>query len=71
VEAASDARRVRACIEKLSPPHRRVIQLAFYDELDYAEISQIEQAAEGTIKTRIFHAKRLLRHCLGETLRPL
>lgn len=70
VEAASDARRVRECIEKLSAPHRRAIQLAFWDELDYGEISQIEQAAEGTVKTRIFHAKRLLRHCLGEGLRP-
>jgi RNA polymerase sigma-70 factor (ECF subfamily) len=70
IEAASDARRVRDCVEKLSPAHRRAIQLAFYDDLNYAEISQIEQAAEGTIKTRIFHAKRLLRHCLGEGLRP-
>ena len=67
-ENASDADRVRACIAKLSDTHRRVVQLAFYEELDYAEISEIEDVPVGTIKTRVFHAKRLLMHCLVRQL---
>ena len=63
-EGASDARRLRACIAKLGPHHRRAIQLAFFDDLSYAEIAEIEQTPEGTVKTRIFHAKRLLMYCL-------
>ncbi|MBJ7440110.1 MAG: sigma-70 family RNA polymerase sigma factor [Sphingopyxis sp.] len=64
-EAAHDAQKVRECVAKLGQAHRRMIELAFFEDLSYAEISQIEDIAEGTVKTRIFHAKRLLMHCLG------
>lgn len=62
--AASDAARLRACIGKLGDHHRSAIQLAFYQELPYAEIAVIEGVPVGTVKTRILHAKRLLMHCL-------
>lgn len=65
IAAAQDAAQVQACIEKLSDSHRRVIHLAFFDELPYAEIGEVEGAAVGTIKTRIHHAKKLLMHCLS------
>jgi RNA polymerase sigma-70 factor, ECF subfamily len=63
-EAASDAARVRECIGRLSDTHRSAIHLAFYSELPYAEIAEIEGVPVGTVKTRILHAKRLLMHCL-------
>jgi RNA polymerase sigma-70 factor, ECF subfamily len=63
--AASDARRVRACIDTLSPAHQRVIRLAYYEDSDYEEIAEIESIPVGTVKTRIFHAKKLLTRCLG------
>lgn len=62
--AASDAARLRGCIGRLSAAHRSAIQLAFYQDLPYAEIAGIEGVPVGTIKTRILHAKRLLMHCL-------
>jgi RNA polymerase sigma-70 factor, ECF subfamily len=65
VESASDAARVRACLEKLSDAHRNAMRLAFYEDLPYGEIAEIENVAVGTIKTRIHHAKQLLRHCLS------
>jgi RNA polymerase sigma-70 factor (ECF subfamily) len=68
-EALSDARRVRECIDGLSPAHQRVIRLAFYEEAEYAEIAEIEQIPVGTVKTRIFHAKKLLLVCLGRSSR--
>lgn len=65
VAASQDAERVRACIDKLSDSHRRVVHFAFFEDLPYGEIGDIENAAVGTIKTRIFHAKKLLMQCLG------
>lgn len=70
IEAASDAEQVRACIEKLSPPQARAVRLAFYEDLGYAEIAELEQVPEGTIKTRIHHAKKLLMQCLAKIIRP-
>ena len=64
--AFEDVKRVRACIDSLSPAHKSVIHLAFYEDLTYGEISNLEGSPVGTIKTRIMHAKRLLMRCLGQ-----
>jgi len=40
--------------------HRRMIHLAFYEDLSYREIAEIEGCPIGTVKTRILHAKKLL-----------
>ena len=61
-----DTGRVRACLEKLSDAHRRVVSLAFYEDIAYREIAEIEDVSEGTVKSRIFHAKKLLMHCLSQ-----
>ena len=63
--AASDSARVRACLDKLSLSHKSVMRLAFYEDMTYAEIGEVEGVPEGTVKTRIYHAKRLLLRCLG------
>jgi RNA polymerase sigma-70 factor (ECF subfamily) len=63
-EAASDARQVRICIDKLPRAQARAVRLAFYDELSYGEIAEVENIPEGTVKTRIFHAKKILALCL-------
>ena len=65
IAAAEDARRVRACVEMLSDRQRAVVHLAFYEDLSYPEIAAIENSPEGTVKTRIFHAKKLLMRCLS------
>lgn len=64
--AAGDAERLRACLDKLKPDHKTVMRLAFYEDMTYAEISEVEGVPEGTVKTRIYHAKRLLLRCLGQ-----
>ena len=63
--AAGEAGRVRACLEKLKPAHYTAIRLAFYEDLTYDEISRIEDVPQATIKTRVFHAKKLLMKCLS------
>ena len=62
---AQDAQWVRRCIEELSDAHRQVVHLAFFEELSYAEIAVIVACPEGTVKTRMFHAKQKLKHCLA------
>jgi RNA polymerase sigma-70 factor (ECF subfamily) len=68
VEAADDASKVKECMSKLSDNHKSVMHLAFYEELTYSEIGKTLDCPENTIKTRIFHAKRALKHCLSSLL---
>lgn len=66
LESFQDATRVRDCVEILSPSHRTAIHLAFYEDLTYGEIAEMENSPIGTIKTRIMHAKKLLMRCLSD-----
>lgn len=65
IAAAQDARRVRICLDRLKKVQIAVIRLAFFDELPYDQIAEIEGVPLGTVKTRVFHAKQALMHCLG------
>lgn len=66
VELSQDAAALKASIARLSDTHRRMIHLAFYDDLSYREISEIEDCPVGTVKTRILHAKKLLMRDLAD-----
>ena len=63
--ALQDANRMRAAIAQLKETHRSVIHLAFFEELPYAEIAEIEGVPVGTVKTRVMHAKSKLQHILA------
>jgi RNA polymerase sigma-70 factor (ECF subfamily) len=65
VIAGQDAAQVRHCLSELSHDHRTAISLAFWEDMNYREIAEVCKTAEGTIKTRIFHAKKLLLRCLS------
>ncbi len=62
----SQAERVRSALAKLSPEHREVVMLAFYNELSYSEIAQILNCPEGTVKSRVYYAKEQLKKLLSE-----
>ncbi|MBM2576048.1 sigma-70 family RNA polymerase sigma factor [Jannaschia sp. Os4] len=62
--AAQESEHVRHCMGTLKPDHRTAIGLAFWEDLSYREIAEVTGAPEGTVKTRVFHAKRLLLRCL-------
>lgn len=64
LSAAQDAKQVRHCIDQLSEAHRSVVHLAFFEDLPYGEIADIVGVPEGTVKTRMFHAKKALMKCL-------
>jgi len=60
LEVSQDAGKLKNSIAKLSETHQRMIHLAFYEDLTYREIAEIEDCPIGTVKTRILHAKKLL-----------
>jgi RNA polymerase sigma-70 factor (ECF subfamily) len=51
-------------MDELSPAHRAVVDLTYYHELDYNEIGKILDCPVGTVKTRMFHARRQLRRLI-------
>lgn len=68
IAASEQSEALRFCLEELSAPQRLAIELAFFEDMTYREIAEIAETAEGTAKTRVFHAKKLLLHCLTKKL---
>jgi RNA polymerase sigma-70 factor (ECF subfamily) len=55
---------VRQCMDRLSDDHRECIHLVFYEGLSLAEVASLQACPEGTVKTRLFHARQKLKTCL-------
>ena len=51
---------LKEIIEKLKPRYRQLIQLRYYKELSYEEISQKLDLPLGTVKAQLFRARELL-----------
>jgi len=66
---AQDAERLRECMARLSGQQHEVVHLAFFEDLTYGEIASIVGCPEGTVKTRMFHAKGNLKRCLRRLLK--
>lgn len=65
VEGAQLARFVARCMERLSEVHREALQLVFYEDMSIAEVAGLQACPEGTVKTRLFHARKGLKDCLS------
>ncbi len=65
VAAAQEAGHVRFCLDELKAEHRLAVEMAFFEDLSYREIAVATDVPEGTVKTRVFHAKKLLMRCLS------
>ncbi len=50
--------------DQLSPSQRAVVELSYYSGYGYAEIGEILDCPENTVKTRMFHARRKLKRVL-------
>ena len=55
---------VRHCMDRLSEDHRECIHLVFYEGMSLAEVASLQACPEGTVKTRLFHARNKLKTCL-------
>jgi RNA polymerase sigma-70 factor (ECF subfamily) len=51
---------LRACLSGLSREHREVIDLVYYHDKSVEEVALIVGVPEGTVKTRMFHARKKL-----------
>lgn len=57
---------VRDALATLSPEHRQVLELGYYQGMRQAEVAERLQIPVGTVKTRTYHALRQLRHQLAD-----
>ena len=55
---------LRACVAKLSPAHREIINLVYYHEKSVEEVGQIIGIPQSTVKTRMFYARKQLAELL-------
>ncbi|MFQ5636144.1 MAG: sigma-70 family RNA polymerase sigma factor [Gammaproteobacteria bacterium] len=65
---------LRTALDQLSADHREVVELTYFHGMNYKEIARIVECPEGTVKTRMFHAKKQLGpllSALGVTGSPL
>ncbi len=59
--AADEAAFIHRALDVLEPKHREALVLHFLDDLSIAEIGAVIGEPAGTVKSRIFYAKRALR----------
>jgi len=67
VEADERAAWVRHGLQSLTPNHRAVLELVFYQGLSLAEAADVCGCPVGTIKSRLSYARRYLRGILSST----
>ena len=60
------ADRLMRALDELPLEQRVVVVLSEIEERTSGEIARIVEAPEGTVRTRLFHAKRKLRELLGD-----
>ena len=58
-------------MRRLTPEHRIVLTLRYYEHLSVAEIASKLGLSPGTVKSRLFHARLQMRARVPENLKPL
>jgi RNA polymerase sigma-70 factor (ECF subfamily) len=56
---------VRRCLDHLSPAHRAVVELVYFQEKSTQEAATIAGITRATVKTRLFYAREQLSRLLG------
>jgi RNA polymerase sigma-70 factor, ECF subfamily len=51
---------LRDCLARLSPDHREIVDLVYYQGIAISEVATIVGIPESTVKTRMFHARKQL-----------
>ena len=66
-QVKDERRWVRQGMQSLSPEHRAVLELVFYQELSLNEVAQVFDVPLGTVKSRLSYARTHLRGVLART----
>ena len=61
---AENAERIHAALDQLTTEHREVLVLRYVDDMNYEDIAQVVGCEVGTIRSRLYYAKRALREVL-------
>ena len=61
-----DAARIHDALDGLALEHREVLMLRFLEGMTYEQIAAISGCGVGTVKSRLYYAKRALRRVLEE-----
>jgi RNA polymerase sigma-70 factor (ECF subfamily) len=61
-----DATAIHKALDALDVRHREVLVLHFLEEMPVADVAGVVGCPEGTVKSRIYHAKRTLRAALRD-----
>ncbi len=61
-----DVAAVHHALAQISLPHREVLTLCFLEDLSIEEIADIIQVPPGTVKSRIYYAKKAIRNILDK-----
>jgi RNA polymerase sigma-70 factor (ECF subfamily) len=61
---AEDAAAIHRALDELDVKHREVLVLHFLNDVSIGELASVVGCPEGTVKSRIYHAKRALKDAL-------
>jgi RNA polymerase sigma-70 factor, ECF subfamily len=61
-QTQNEAQHLRAALTHLSVEHREVIWLCYFEDRSLSEIADITYCPLNTVKTRLFHARKILRN---------
>jgi RNA polymerase sigma-70 factor, ECF subfamily len=59
-----DAEAIHAALSEIGLKHREVLVLHFLEDLSMADIAQIVDCSEGTVRSRIFYGKKAMKEIL-------
>jgi len=59
--SVEDAEKIHKALEKLHPLHKEILLLRFLEQMSYEQITQVINCNMGTVKSRIYYAKKALR----------
>jgi RNA polymerase sigma-70 factor, ECF subfamily len=66
VQKANKGALLRQCLDALPPDQREIMDLVYYHERSIAEVSAVLGMPEGTVKTKMFNARKRLSELLKE-----
>src|SRR4051794_19275509 len=64
---AEDAQRIHAALDELATEHREALVLRYVEAMTYEEIARVVGCQVGTVRSRLYYAKRALRGVLERT----
>jgi RNA polymerase sigma-70 factor (ECF subfamily) len=59
-----DSEQIHLALDRLTPEHREVLVLRFIEDMSYEDIAGVVACPVGTVRSRLYHAKRALRGAL-------